>query len=100
MNDDKEVSGWNKHRRNMMKSEVNSEGGLLLKEVFSGVVLETGKGHKLTVCMRDDTMEMQVVGTGRWFRADMESGEIYEMAERMLLPDNAGGKPQSEAKSD
>ena len=76
-----------------MKVEVHSEGGLLLKEVFNGLVLETGEGNMLTVCMRDDTIEMQVVGTGRWFRADMESGEIYEMAERMLLPDNAGGKP-------
>ena len=72
-----------------MKVEVNSEGGLLLKEVFNGLVLETGEGNRLTVCMRDDTIEMQVVGTGRWFRADMESGEIYEMAERMLPPDNA-----------
>ena len=64
-----------------MKFEVNSEGGLLLKEVFSGLVLETGEGNRLTVCMRDDTIEMQVVGTGRWFRADMESGEIFELAE-------------------
>ena len=72
-----------------MKVEVNSEGGLLLKEVFNGLVLETAEGNMLTVCMRDDTIEMQVVGTGRWFRADMESGEIFEMAKRTLLPDNA-----------
>lgn len=69
-----------------MEIGVNSEGGLLLKKVFSGLVLETEEGNMLTVCMRDDTIEMRVVGTGRWFRADMESGEIYELTP---LPDNA-----------
>ena len=63
-----------------MRLGVNSEGGLLAKEVFNGLVLETAEGNMLTVCMRDDTVEMQVVGTGRWFRADMDTGEIYEMA--------------------
>lgn len=62
-----------------MRIEVNSEGGLLAKEVFDGLVLETDEGNMLTICMRDDTVEMQVVGTGRWFRADMETGQVYEM---------------------
>ena len=61
-----------------MKIEVNSEGGLLAKEVFNGLVLETAEGNMLYVCMRDDAVEMQVVDTGRWFRADMETGQIYE----------------------
>jgi hypothetical protein len=63
-----------------MRVSVNSDGGLTLKEVFSGLALETAEGNMLAVCMRDDTVEMQVVGSGRWFRANMETGEIYEMA--------------------
>jgi len=62
-----------------MRIEVNNDGGLLAKEVFRGLVLETAEGNMLTVVMRDDTVEMQVVGTGRWFRADMETGQIFEI---------------------
>lgn len=76
-----------------MRIEVNSEGGLLAKEVFSGLVLETEQGNMLTVCMRDDTVEMQVVGTGRWFRADMDTGQIYEMARTQAVD---GSPPETE----
>lgn len=75
-----------------MRIEVNSEGGLLAKEVFNGLVLETKEGNMLTVRMRDDTVEMQVVGTGRWFRADMETGQIYEM-ERTAVVDGSPAEP-------
>jgi hypothetical protein len=72
------LGGWpsdnSRHERgeSAMKIEVNNESGLTAKEVFNGLVLETAEGNMLTVCMRDDTVEMPVVGTGRWFRADMD----------------------------
>jgi hypothetical protein len=82
-----------------MKLEANNEGGLTAKEVFSGLVLETAEGNMLAVCMRDDTIEMQVVGTGRWFRADMDTGMIYEMrCQREALMAPADTETESDLK--
>jgi hypothetical protein len=64
-----------------MKLEVSEiDGGtLVLKEVYNSIILETAEGNQFAICMRDDTVEMTVVGADRWYRADMQSGEINEL---------------------
>ena len=61
-----------------MKIEADEEYNLVLKEVFNSVILETAEGNKFAICMRDDTVEMTVPGSDKWFRADMSTGEIKE----------------------
>ena len=62
-----------------MKKEINEEGQQVLKEVFNSIILETSEGNKLAICMRDDTLEMRVVGSDEWYRADMATGKIAEL---------------------
>ena len=64
---------------NIMKIEINEEGQQVLKEVFNSIILETSEGNKLAICMRDDTLEMRVVGSDEWYRADMATGKIAEL---------------------
>lgn len=59
-----------------MKIEVDRKGVIKIKEVYSDTVIETNKGNQLAICFRDDTVEMSVVGSDKWFRADMKTGEI------------------------
>lgn len=63
-----------------MKIEIDESGTLVLKEVFSGVALETAEGNRIGVCMRDDTMEINVLPKGAtessWHRVNMQTGEI------------------------
>jgi len=53
---------------------------IVLKEVYSGVLLETSKGNSIGICMRDDTFEINVIPKGskerRWHRVNMQSGTI------------------------
>ena len=51
------------------------DGTLVLTEVFSPILLKTGEGNLLGICMRDDTFEINVVGHG-WYRVDMQAGTI------------------------
>jgi len=53
---------------------------LLLKEIYSNTILETAEGNQLAICMRDDTIEMSVVGKDKWFRVDIETGLIEAMS--------------------
>lgn len=48
----------------------------ILKEIYADTVLETKNGNRLSVCMRDDTIEMSVPGFGKWFRVNMKNGDI------------------------
>ena len=45
-----------------MKIEVDEEGDIILKEVFSGVGLETEYGEKMGICMRDSGFEFSYAG--------------------------------------
>lgn len=47
-----------------------------LQEIYGNTVLETAEGKQLAICMRDDTIEMSVVGKGGWYRANMQTGEV------------------------
>lgn len=62
-----------------MKIESNNEGNFVIKEVFSPLILETAEGNQVGVCMRDNTVEMTVAGTGKWYRANMATGDIEKM---------------------
>ena len=62
-----------------MKIEVAEDYTLVLKEVFNSIVLETSEGNRFSVCMRDNTVEMTVPGSEKWFRANMKTGDIEEL---------------------
>jgi len=62
-----------------MKINVSEDGNLVLEEVYNSVILKTSEGNEFAICMRDDTVEMKVVQSDRWHRANMETGDIYEM---------------------
>lgn len=62
-----------------MKVEVSENGLFILKEVFNSIILETEEGNRFVICIRDDTVEMTVSGSDRWFRADMTTGDIEEI---------------------
>ena len=68
-----------------MKIDTDQTGAIRLQEVFSGVLLETAEGNQIGVCMRDDTLEINVcpggVNTGNWWRVDMQSGRIESLTE-------------------
>ena len=59
-----------------MKLSIDEDYTIVLKEVFNSVVFETSEGYRFAVCMRDDTVEMTIPGSGKWFRANMKTGEI------------------------
>ena len=66
-----------------MKIDVDQEGGIRLREVLSGVLLETSEGNALGICMRDDTLEINVMPGGKhtqnWWRVNMQEGTIENM---------------------
>ena len=77
-----------------MKIDVNEKGDLVLREVFSGVLLETSEGNQIGVCMRDDTLEIHVLPGGKntmnWWRVNMQDGTIETLATQLpeLLSDS------------
>lgn len=66
-----------------MKITVDEHREIVLKEVFSGVGLETSEGNAIGVCMRDDTFEINVIPKGsekrNWWRVNMQKGTIEKM---------------------
>jgi len=68
-----------------MVVEVDQDGGIVLKNVYSGVKLQTEEGNAIGVCMRDDTLEINVLPWedrkpgGNWWRVDMQKGAIEPM---------------------
>ena len=76
-----------------MKIDVDEERNIRLREVFNGVKLETSEGNAIGVCMRDDTLEINVMPggkhTGNWWRVNMQTGDIDPMP-------NAPAHPRAE----
>ncbi len=69
-----------------MKIEVDHDGVdrfMVLKEVFSGVMMETSEGNRVGLCMRGDTIEFNVIpaegGRSRWFQINMQTLEVRPM---------------------
>jgi hypothetical protein len=50
-----------------MKIETNEQSEIILKEVFSGIGLESPSGEKFSICMRDSGFEFNY--GGKWYRA-------------------------------
>ena len=79
-----------------MKIEVDYEGedrGIVIKEVFSGAYIETAEGNRIGFCMRDDTIEFNVLpkaGGYRWFRIDMGDLTVKAMSTEADEPQHAG----------
>ena len=62
-----------------MKVDVDEQGNIVLKEIYNSVILETEEGNQFAICMRDDTVEMTVVGSQQWYKANMQEGHIEEL---------------------
>jgi len=65
-----------------MKIDYDKNATPIIKEVFSGAYLETAEGNRVGFCMRDDTIELNVLpksGGSKWFRIDMQGIEVNEM---------------------
>lgn len=66
-----------------MKIELDDQGYIVLKEVYSGVLLETSEGNQLGICMRDDTFEINVMPKDSlehcWQRVNMKTCNITRM---------------------
>ena len=59
--------------------QIYGETNLMLGEIFCNTILETEEGNHLSICMRDDTIEMSVPGSDKWYRVNMQTGDIDEM---------------------
>lgn len=53
-----------------MKIEVNEKNGITIKEVYTGLTLETSDGESLSICMRDSGFEFCY--QGKWYEAKNE----------------------------
>lgn len=66
-----------------MKIDVDKNYNIVLKEIFNGVCLETSEGNQITICMRDDTFEVNVCPNRKngnnWWRVNMQTGRIENM---------------------
>ena len=58
-----------------MKIETDSVGNIILKEVFSGIILKTEDGETLSICMRDTGFEFNY--NRKWYEA--KEGKLKEM---------------------
>ena len=60
-----------------IETKQDKEGFYLsLQEIYCGVVLETREGNQISICMRDDTIEFNVIKFDKWYRINMQTGEI------------------------
>ena len=60
-----------------MKIEVNEEREIILKEVFSGVGLESPSGEEFGICMRDSGFEFNYAD--EWWEA--KNGKIKRLGD-------------------
>lgn len=70
-----------------MKIDTNEEGYIVIRELFTGVMLETEEGNRLGICMRDDTFEINVMPKGDiehcWQRVNMQTKNITRMSKEV-----------------
>ena len=67
-----------------MKITAEEDGTLVIGEVFSGAYIETSEGNRIGFCLRDDTIEFNVLPKDskeecRWFRVNMQTREVEKM---------------------
>jgi len=59
--------------------KVDNETVLLLQEIYCNTVLETAEGNRVAICMRDDTIEFNIIKLNKWCRINMSTGDISLM---------------------
>ena len=62
--------------------ETTEDGGLVVKEVYSGLLAETQEGNRFGFCMRDDTIEFHVMpknGKYIWYRVNMQDSTVAKL---------------------
>lgn len=63
-----------------MNISVNENRELVLEEIYNGILLRTRDGNAIGVCMRDDTLEINIIPKtateSNWWRVDMQKGTI------------------------
>ena len=69
-----------------MKMTVNEERCLVVEEVYCDFVMRTSEGNEISICMRDDTFEINVMpkgeSTGNWWRVDMQSKAMAPLCKK------------------
>ena len=73
-----------------MKIEVDEDRDMVLKEVYNGLYIETSEGNRIGFCMRDDTVEFNVIpadsAKSQWFRVNMQTLEVENMGHEDETP--------------
>ena len=59
--------------------KIGNEDILSLQEIYCNTVLETKEGNQVAVCMRDDTIEFNVIKHNKWYRINMQNGEVERL---------------------
>ncbi len=79
-----------------MKISVDEDRTLVIGEVFSGAYIETAEGNRIGFCLRDDTIEFNVIpkdgGKSQWHRVNMQTLEVEKLsANPYTVQDPDGG---------
>ena len=68
---------------NWSSNDEGAVGALVIGEVFSGAYIETSEGNRIGFCLRDDTVEFNIIPKDsdktRWYRANMQTLEMEDM---------------------
>lgn len=73
-----------------------NSGAIVIGEVFSGAFIETSEGNRIGFCLRDDTIEFNVMpkdsDESQWHRVNMQTLEVEKMsANPYTVQDPDGG---------
>ncbi len=84
-----------------MKITAEEDGTLVIGEVFSGAYIETSEGNRIGFCLRDDTIEFNVLPKDskeecRWFRVNMQTREVDEVSEMFRIEELVGERIDNE----
>lgn len=78
-----------------MRIETNDKGEIILKEVYSGIGLETSDGEYMGICMRDTGFEFNYNGT--WYSA--QKGVIIKICEGVVEETNDISSKEHQARN-
>jgi hypothetical protein len=73
-----------------MRIDTDEDGGIVIGEVFSGAYIETAEGNRIGFCLRDDTIEINVLPKGtdksQWHRVNMQTLEVEKLGDENATP--------------
>ena len=89
----------------MKISIVPVDGGtFVLEQIYNSILLRTREGNEFAICMRNDTVEMKVClgdpRQDRWYRANMQTGEIYAEQDSPTTAGSAGKEEGPDSNTD